>query len=282
MRVLELMARAVETKSDQFLTANVLAGFAFSDVPDAGLSFTVVTVGDPADAQTEVGQLAAAAVKMRELGNRLDPSVDEIMCRIKNATEGPIVIAEPSDNIGAGAPGSGTGLLRAFVESNINNAIVVVNDAECVQRARELNPGDYVELQIGGRGSCLYPPPLTLNVQLVSKSDGKFILEDLHSHLASCSGRSIDMGPCAVVRHKGVRILLTTHKTPPFDLGQLRSQGLIPEEAFVIGVKAAVAHRRAFDPIARSNYTVDTPGPCSSNLKSYPYCKIHRPIYPLD
>jgi microcystin degradation protein MlrC len=95
-------------------------------------------------------------------------------------------------------------------------------------------------------------------------------------------GIHINMGPCAVVRHKGIRILLTSRKTPPFDLGQLRSQGLLPESLSVIGVKAAVAHRRAYDKIAAESFTVDSPGPCSSNLKALPFEKIRRPIYPLD
>jgi microcystin degradation protein MlrC len=76
--------------------------------------------------------------------------------------------------------------------------------------------------------------------------------------------------------------LLTTHKTPPFDLGQLRSQGIIPEELFAIGVKAAVAHRRAYDPITKASYTVGTPGPCSSDLKQFSFKLVKRPIFPLD
>jgi len=58
------------------------------------------------------------------------------------------------------------------------------------------------------------------------------------------------MGPCAVIRAGGVTLLLTSRKTPPFDLGQYRSQGIDPEKFSFIGVKAAVAHRRAYDPIA--------------------------------
>jgi microcystin degradation protein MlrC len=47
-------------------------------------------------------------------------------------------------------------------------------------------------------------------------------------------------------------------------------------------VKAAVAHRRVYDRIARAHYTVETPGPCTSNLKSFPFRHIRRPVYPLD
>jgi microcystin degradation protein MlrC len=79
-----------------------------------------------------------------------------------------------------------------------------------------------------------------------------------------------------------VTILLTSRKTPPFDLGQWRSQGLEPKSFSFIGVKAAVAHRRVYDPIAARMLWVDTPGPCTSNLRSLPYRRIRRPAYPLD
>jgi microcystin degradation protein MlrC len=121
-----------------------------------------------------------------------------------------------------------------------------------------------------------------LDVELVSKSDGRFALEDPNSHLAAMQGRSIDMGPCAVVRHDGIIILLTSRKTPPFDLGQLRSQGIEPAGLSFIGVKAAVAHRRAYDPIAAASYTVATPGPCTSDPCALPYRRLRRPIFPLD
>jgi microcystin degradation protein MlrC len=119
-------------------------------------------------------------------------------------------------------------------------------------------------------------------VELVSRSDGRFALEDKQSHLASMAGDSFDMGPCAVVRHAGLTILITSRKTPPFDLGQWRGQGIEPAELSVIGVKAAVAHRRAYDPIAARMWWVDTPGPCTSNLRSLPYRRVRRPVYPLD
>jgi len=67
-----------------------------------------------------------------------------------------------------------------------------------------------------------------------------------------------------------------------FDLGQWRSQGIDPKRLSAIGVKAAVAHRRAYEKIQRASYTVSTPGPCSSDVKSFPYQHVRRPVYPLD
>ena len=73
------------------------------------------------------------------------------------------------------------------------------------------------------------------------------------------------------MQHAGLTILLTSVKTPPFDLGQWHSQGIAVENMSVVAVKAAVAHRRAYDKIAARMLWVDTPGPCSSNLKALPY-----------
>ena len=142
--------------------------------------------------------------------------------------------------------------------------------------------GETRKLFVGGRGSTLDAGPVELEATLVSFSDGKFTLEDQQSHLASMSGVHIDMGPCAVIRSEGTTILLTSRKTAPFDLGQLRSQGIEPRDFAVIGVKAAVAHKRAYDTITGASYYVDTPGPCTGNLAALPWKLLERPIYPLD
>jgi len=214
----------------------------------------------------------------------VDPDIESVIgeALAKAAQGGPVLLVEPSDNIGGGAPGDGTGVLKSLLAHGAQNAVVVINDPQAVQQLQDVAIGQKRRLSIGARGSSLNSGPVEGEFEVLSRSDGRFELEDRNSHLASMCGIHIDMGPSAVVRIGGVRVLLTSRKTPPFDLGQLRSQGIVPEEAAIIGVKAAVAHRRAYDPITKASYTIDTPGPCSSNLKSFPYKKIRRPIYPLD
>lgn len=50
----------------------------------------------------------------------------------------------------------------------------------------------------------------------------------------------------------------------------------------VVAVKAAVANCRAYDRIASATRTVDTPGRCSSNLRSFAFRQLRRPVCPLD
>lgn len=99
---------------------------------------------------------------------------------------------------------------------------------------------------IGGKSGEIGAEPLPLEVEVVRHTDGRFELEDPRSHLATRDGRYVEMGPCVLARHGSVIVLLTSRGTPPFDLGQWRSQGVDPEELFAVGIKAATEHRRAY------------------------------------
>ncbi len=282
MRSLERLARELENESPEFWAVSICAGFAFADTPDTGASFVVATVGAEESARAALQRLTALALEKREAGNVTDTAITGVFAQLDPLPPGLTVLVEPSDNVGGGAPGDSTGLLRALVARKIPNAAICINDPDAVQRLASLAPGARITLPIGGHGSRLDAGPLTLEVELVRSGGGKFDLEDKNSHLASMCGDRFDMGPCAVVRHEGLTILLTSRKTPPFDLGQWRSQGIEPTALSVIVVKAAVAHRRVYDPIAARMLWVDTPGPCTSDVRSLPYRKIQRPVFPLD
>lgn len=282
MRGLEALARCIESGGSDIWSASVVAGFSFADTLDTGVSFVVSTSGSDAEARAALKELSSLALRTKELGNVTEPPVDEVLAKLLPAPSGLTVLVEPSDNIGGGAPGDGTGLLRAMLKHGLPNCAIALNDPEAVARLASLSIGARVTLPLGGKGSRLDAGPLPLEVELLSLRDGHFKLEDKHSHLASMCGDAFDMRPCAVVRHGEVTILLTSRKTPPFDLGQWRSQGLEPKSFSFIGVKAAVAHRRAYDGIAARMLWVDTPGPCTSNVRSLPYRRIRRPVFPLD
>lgn len=282
MRELEATARRIERDVPGVLAASVWAGYSFADVPDAGVAFSIVTEGDAAPVQAALDELAQQAWSLRQAGLPAEHDLEEVLRRILPVTRGPVLIVEPADNIGGGAPGDCTDVLRAMLRHDVEGGGVAIADAAAVTALRDVPVGGTAALSIGGKGSPLDLGPVELEVELVSRSDGRFTLEDRNSHYASAHGVNADMGPSAVVRHRGVTILLTSRRMPPFDLGQWRSQGVHPEQLAVIGIKAAVAHRRAYDKIAAASYTVKSRGPCTSDLHALPFRHIRRPIYPLD
>ena len=283
MRELEALARLIESTDPAIWAVNVVAGFSFSDVPEAGVAFSVVTTGEAGAAEAALDRLADLGMRLRDEGQPDEWDLDSALADVKERSGGPWIIVEPADNIGGGAPGDCTSVLRGLLAHGIGNAAVAIADPEAVAELSDAQPGEQRRICVGGKRSPLDPGPVELTVRLVSRSDGRFEVEDRQSHMVASQGTNYAMGSCAVVTvDDRVTILLSSRKTPPFDLAQWRSQGIDPEKLSVIGVKAAVAHRRAYDRIAAGSYTVTTPGPCTSDLRSLPYERLRRPIYPLD
>ncbi|MBL8815555.1 MAG: M81 family metallopeptidase [Planctomyces sp.] len=282
MKSLLEMARSLQVADENVWEVNVNAGFAFADTPDTGVSFCVVTTGTEIAARELLSRLTDRCLELAEVGNTQERPVDEVLSELDPEPKGLTVLVEPSDNIGGGAPGDCTGLLRSMLKYGLRNSAVCLWDPDAVSRLASCSRGDVVELSLGGKGSQLDPGPLLLHVTFSHRFEGLFELADKQSHLASMVGDRFDMGPCAVVQADGITILLTTIRTPPMDLGQWMHAGFDPSRFSYVGVKAAVAHRKAWDPISRGNLWVGTSGPCSSNLREFPFTRIRRPIYPLD
>jgi microcystin degradation protein MlrC len=281
MQALETAARRIEREVPGVLAVNVVGGYSFADVRDAGVGFGIITEGDDAAARAALQELGAIAWEMRQGGIPKEHDLDEVLEDFVPSTKGPVLLVEPADNIGGGGPGDCTDVMRALLKHDVPGAGVVIADAAAVVALKDVPVGGRATLAIGGKGSRLDPGPVTLEVELVSRSDGRFELEDLKSQIVVL-GRMIEMGPTAVVRHRGLTILLTSRRLAPMDLGQWRSQGIDPERLSVIGIKAAVGHRRAYDKIASASFTVKSRGPCTSDLTLLPYKNIRRPVFPLD
>ncbi|SLK08765.1 Microcystin degradation protein MlrC, contains DUF1485 domain [Novosphingobium mathurense] len=282
LRALEDRARELESNVPGVLAINVVGGYAFSDACNAGVSFSAIVDGDTQHAKASLAELAKMAWDLRSEGIPREWDIDAALEAVEADETGPALLVEPADNIGGGAPGDCTDVLRAMIAHDVQGAGLIIADAEAVSQLEGAAAGDIRTIALGGKGSRLDPGPVHLEVEFLRLSDGRFELEDRHSHAAGAFGVHVDMGPSAVVRHRGITILITSNKTPPFDLGQWRSQGIDPSQFRLIGIKAAVGHRRAYEPIAKASYTVKTRGPCASDLTTLPYRRLRRPIFPLD
>lgn len=279
MIALQERAREIEADLPDMLAVNVHSGFPYADVPEAGVGFSAVTTGDLELARGALRELNILASSLRGGGTPSLITLEDAIVYLQEHSEGPVLLVEPSDNVGAGAAGDATRVLRALVERGVPDAGVVINDPETVANLGDAEPGERRSVEIGGRSGQIGSEPLPLVVEVVSRSDGRFQPENREG--CPVSGE-VQMGPCAVVRHGDVRVLLTSNKTPPCDLAQWRSQGVDPEGLFVVAVKAATEHRRAYLPVAMAGYVLDLPGPCAEDLGRLSFENVSRPIYPLD
>ena len=275
-------ARAQEMERDpRVVVVSVMGGFAYADTPHTGVSIVVTTDGDQALADRYAQELADIAWQHRAAAAYRGEPVAEAVRRAMAAPRGPVILADVADNIGGGSPGDGTVILRALLDADAQAAVVVIADAPAVAQARAAGVGATVALAVGGKADRLHGAPVLVTGVVEGLTDGRFTNEGVN-HFSQLYGHAIDMGPCAVVRVGGVRILLTTRRTPPGDLAQLRSQGIAPEQQGIIVVKSPVAFRGAYEPIATGIIEVDTPGLVTADLSAFDYRHLPRPIYPLD
>lgn len=269
-------ARQIEAEDPEIININVMAGYAYADIPACGFSVSAATTGSRDKAADYLEELEAIMVSNLAEAYPHEYTLDEALAEADALPPGtgPVLLVEPADNIGGGTPGDATGLLGPLLETGRTGIVAMICDPESVQACNDAGLGAKVSLDVGAKTDDQHGEPIPLTGNVRNLTDGNFELELKTSHAASMGGAFIKMGPSAVVENDQAQILLTSVKCAPMDLGQLRSQGISPEAARYIVIKAAVSHRAAYEGIARASYWVDTVGLCTSNLARLPYRKV--------
>ena len=277
-------AKKIEQNDDDIICINVMAGYSYADIADCGFSLNCCTKGEISLAKDYLKSLENILESKINFAYPKENTLNEAIEKITNLpnSEKPILLIEPADNIGGGTPGDATDLLSNMLETKYDGIVAIINDPEAVKICHQKNISEEIVLEIGAKFDNFHGNPIKLKAIIEHLSDGKFELENKKSHLASMMGVNINMGLCAVLKNEKLTLLLTSIKTPPMDLGQLKSQGINPEDAKFIIIKAAVSHKDAYDPIASKSFYIDSQGLCTSNLKRLPFKKIGSKIISID
>ncbi len=273
MRSLEARAREIEAKKG-VLAVDIVAGFAWADVPTAGMSVVATTDGDEDSAASICRGMADAILARRADFHAELTSVDEAATAAAAADAGPVILVDIGDNIGGGTPGDGTMLLDALLRAGARDAVVTIADPESVERCRAAGVRSHVALQVGGKTDRLHGEPAAVEGTVRRLCDG------VYRNIGQMrDGIVDDQGLTAVVDCGGVTLMLTSLRMVPWNLEQLRSCGIEPTRARSIVLKAAVAYRAAYVPIAARVITVDTPGLTSPNLSRFTYKHLPPPLH---
>ena len=258
------------------LCGSVALGFPYADVGQLGAS-VLVYGEDGGAAAAAADDLAGRIWAAREAFRPTLVPVDQGVRQAMAAAEGPSIIVDAADNVGGGAAGDDTVVLDALLRLGAEGAVVVMADAEAVRVAEAAGEGGIFEAPVGGKADDLHGPPVTVNGRVRLLTDGRY------RHTGSyMTGYETGMGRTAVIEAGGVRVVLTSLRTMPFDAEQIRCLGLLPANQRIIVVKSAIAWRSAYGDVARRAIFVDTPGVGASNLERFNYKRRPRPLWPLD
>jgi microcystin degradation protein MlrC len=278
MRTLLSLAREAERRPG-VLSVSLMAGFPYADTPAMGPSVIAVAVGARALAQGVADELAGRMWDVRRELFVPCPGPEEAVRRALASDRRPVVLVDLGDNIGGGSAGDGTVLLSELIRQRAADAVVVMYDPQGVEAARQAGPGGRFEREVGGRVDRMHGEPQSVRGVVRSLHDGSWV-EDQPRH----GGRRFnEQGATAVIAIDGPNTLvLNSLRTPPFSLGQLTSLGIDPMRQAVLVVKAAVAYKAAYGPIAGEVIEVDTPGVTAIDPARFIFRSIRRPMFPLD
>jgi microcystin degradation protein MlrC len=271
-------ARTLEQRPG-ILAVSLLPGFAYADVPQMGPSVIVVANGDAVLAQRGADGLADQLWHARASLTAKLPEAAEAVRRARAAERKPVVLVDTGDNVGGGSAGDGTTILAEMLRQNATEGVVCLFAPEEVRLCAAAEVGNEARLVVGGKVDRLHGEPLAVTGRVRVLHDGTYV-EPAVRH----GGKRINhMGLTALVEITGRNLLvLNSQRHPPFSLGQLTCLGIQPEAQRLLVVKAAIAYKSAYAPIAGTIIEVDTPGLTAVNPERFAYQHIRRPMFPLD
>lgn len=274
-----LMRRVHELEATPgVLTATIMQGFPFADIPETGVSVFVTTDNDQLLAETWADRLAGWMWDLRDaLQPKLTP-VSEVIRFARENTEGMVLYADGSDNPGGGAPCDGTIVLQALLDAQFEGAVVgILYDPETAAQAHAAGVGQTIHARIGGKTDNRHGQTVVADAYVRALCDGHYIFRGpMYNGLAG------EFGPMALLVIGGVEVVVASRRHQLLDAEMLRVIGVTPERRKLIVVKSAVHFRADLGPLAAHIFDADTPGIHRPDFAAFNYQHVRHPLYPLD
>ncbi|MBM3556639.1 MAG: M81 family metallopeptidase, partial [Alphaproteobacteria bacterium] len=254
-------------------------GFVQADISDCGPA-VIAHAADRDAAEKAADALAGLIVsREREFGDELLPPEEAVSRAMAVRADKPVVIADAQDNPGAGGTSDTTGLLRALVSARAPDALLgLVFDPDIALVAHKAGRNSEINVALGGKTFAGDPP-----------FQGAFTVENLSEGRFTCtgpfySGINANLGPTALLRLGGVRVVVTSKRMQAADQMQFRHVGAEPKAARILGLKSSVHFRADFQPIAERVLVTAAPGAAPMDPRGLPYRRLRKGVrlYPGD
>lgn len=252
------------------LSLSLAHGFPWGDHPRAGARMLAVADGDAERAEGLASELGRRLFSLRHELLRPHPDIDTALERALEATGGPVVLADVSDNAGGGAPGDATFLLEAILERGIEDVVTGLYwDPMALRICREAGEGATLDLRLGGKCGPMSGRPLDLRVRVVRLAEG---LTQRFGELA------VPLGNAAWLTTGGIDIVVNDQRTQTFHPEAFTGLGIDLSGRKLVCVKSSQHFHAGFAPIAAEIIHVATPGTITPDYAGIPYTK-RRPDY---
>jgi microcystin degradation protein MlrC len=232
---------------------NVLFGFPWSDVPDAGMTIQAITNGNAALAKKIVDDMGDWAWRSREalLHTTKVLQIEEGVALAQQAqAEGrtPVVLADHSDRSGAA-----TWILQQALARGMRNTLFgTITDGESIQalQAQGVKVGEAIDMAVGGKVDASAGEPVRINGTVCHVG---------YSGSAERGTRQVNHVNIAFGH--GNMLVLSRYLVQAKELSELEALAVDPAAFDVIAIKSRVHFRRGFDDsgFAKAIFVVEPP-----------------------
>jgi microcystin degradation protein MlrC len=250
-------------------TLSFTAGFPLADIRDSGPA--VFGYGrNQAAVDAAVNALAEEVMgREKEFAGILHAPDEAVASAMRTAASAsrPVVIADTQDNPGAGGTSDLVGMLDSLVRLNAQGAVMaVVYDPEVAAQAHDAGPGAEIDVTLGGKSGFPGVPPYAGRFTVESLGDGRFTGTG-----PMFKGLRYQLGPMALLKIGGVRVVVASRKTQAADQSIMRHLGVEPAQEKILVLKSSVHFRADFAPIAEDILIAVAPGPNIADTRLLPY-----------
>jgi microcystin degradation protein MlrC len=269
-----VMERARALQRDPILSLYLTPGFPAADVPECGP--TIFGFARNHRVLQRAARELVTDVLSRESEFALSTVPIESAVRLARDSDvprdRPLILADTQDNPGAGGNADTTSLLKALLAANVEDVLAgVIWDPESAARAHAAGQGASIELQLGAHAGFPGETPIIARFTVEQLGDGRFTGTG-----PFYLGGRFELGPMALLRIAGMRIVLASRKQQAADAAMFRHVGAEPSQARILVLKSSVHFRADFGAFASRIVLVEAPGPNLADPARLPFTRLPR------
>jgi microcystin degradation protein MlrC len=260
---------------DGILSLSLNHGFPWADVPLAGAKMLAIADRDMAAARRAAESFGRRFYDIRAEALLPFTPFAEAIAEARIAGDRPLLLADTSDQVGSGAPGDTTHILRALIEAGVSRAAVVpLWDPQAVEICFKVGVGARLNLRIGGKYEPHSGPALDAEAEVLLVKRDAWQSQEV--------GEPLPVGDIAVVRIAGIEVMLTARRVNVYHPDMFETHGIAIADKQVIAIKNLYKHTDIFAPLVRRQLYVASPGTSNPDWRALPYHRIPRPMWPFD
>ena len=254
-------------ESNTVLSVSFTPGFPPADIAQCGPAVFAYAASQ-ACADRVADAVFEQVVGARERWNGELFSPDEAVRRaIAHDAGRPYVLADTQDNPGAGGASDTVGLLESLVRLDAKDAVFgLLYDPDAANAAHAGGIGARMSLALGASSGQPDHHPFRGEFVVEALSNGEFTGSGPMS-----TGRTFRLGPTALLRIGGVRVVVVSGRAQVLDQEMFRHLGLDPSRQRILAIKSSVHFRAAFQEMAEQVLVVVAPGPNVADHDQMPY-----------